>query len=90
MRFRFDTGTNREVKRKHGVGLEEAQEIFDQAHLVDRKTGDAEHFRAIGWSAGRLCSVISEIRKDGDGDYYHLIITWKTTKQEEEAYAEQI
>ena len=90
MRVRFDAAKDREVKRKHGVSLEEAQEIFDQAHLVDRKSDDPEQFRAIGWTGGRLCSVIFEIRRDRDGEYFHLITAWKATQQEEDAYAEQI
>ena len=90
MRFQFDTGKNSEVLRKHGVSLEAAQEIFDQAHLVDRKNDDPEQFRAIGWSGGRLCSVIFELRKDVDGEFYRLITAWKATQQEEEAYANQI
>ncbi len=90
MRFQYDAEKNREVKRKHGVSLKEAQEIFDQAHLIDRRSDNPEQFRAIGWSRGRLCSVIFEIRKDAGGDYYHLITAWKATRFEEEAYAEQI
>ena len=90
MRFQFDAEKNSEVLRKHGVSLEAAREIFDQAHLVDRKNDDPEQFRAIGWSGGRLCAVIFEIRKDSDGELYHLITAWKATKQEEEAYGEQI
>ena len=90
MRFQFDAEKNREVLRRHGVSLEEAQEIFDQAHLVDRKNDDPEQSRAIGWAGGRLCSVIFAIRRDSDGEFYRLITAWKATKQEEEAYAEQI
>ena len=90
MRFRFDSAKDREVKRKHGISLKEAQQIFDQAHLVDRKNDDPEQFRAIGWSGGQLCSVIFEIRRDGEGEFYHLITAWQATKQEEDAYAEQI
>ena len=90
MRFQFDAEKNREVLRKHGVSLEAALEIFDQAHLVDRKNDHPEQFRAIGWSGGRLCAVIFEIRKDSGGEFYRLITRWKATKQEEEAYAKQI
>lgn len=90
MRFEFDVEMNREVLRKHGVSLEEAQEIFDQAYLVDRKRDDPELFRAIGWAGGRLCSVIFEIRRDSAGELYRLITAWKATRQEEEAYADQI
>jgi uncharacterized DUF497 family protein len=90
MRFQFDPAKNREVHRKHGVSLEEAQEIFDQVYLVDRKNENPEQFRAIGWSRARLCSVIFEIRRDSRGEYYRLVTAWKATKQEEQAYANQI
>jgi uncharacterized DUF497 family protein len=90
MRFQFDAGKNREVKRKHGVSLVEAQEIFDQVHLVDQKSDDPEQFRAIGWCRGRLCSVIFEIRRDEEGELYRLITTWRSTPQEEQCYAGNI
>jgi len=90
MRFEFDAAKNLEVQRKHGVSLEDAQEIFDQAYLVDRKNENPEQFRAIGWSRGRLCSAIFEIRRDSQGEYYRLVTAWKSTKQEEQAYADQI
>jgi uncharacterized DUF497 family protein len=90
MRVQLDAVKNREVQRKHGVSLEEAREIFDQAYVVDAKVDDPEQFRAIGWSRGRLCSVIFEMRRDSDGEYYHLVTAWKATKQEIQAYAEQV
>lgn len=89
MRLRFDARKNRELKRKHGVSLEEAQDIFDQTYLLDKKNDEPEQFRAIGWCGGRLGSVIFEVRRDRDGQYYHLITAWKATKQEEQAYAKQ-
>jgi uncharacterized DUF497 family protein len=88
MRFEFDRAKSRNVKRKHGVSLKEAQEIFDQVYLVDRKNDGPEQFRAIGWCRGRLCSVIFEIRYGAEGEYYHLVTAWKATKEEEENYAE--
>lgn len=78
------------VKQKHGVRLNEAQEIFDQAYLVDRKNDDPEQFRAIGWCGGRLCSVISEIRHDAGGEYYHLVTAWRATQEEAQSYAENV
>ena len=88
MRLEFDKEKSREVKRKHGVSLEEVKEIFDQVYIVDQKNDDPEQFRAIGWCRGLLCSVIFEIRHDSDGEYYHLITAWKSTEQEEQSYAE--
>ena len=88
MRFEFDGSKSWAVKRKHGVSLKEAQGIFDQTYLVDRKNDDPEQFRAIGWCRGRICSVIFEVRHDEEGEYYHLVTAWKATKEEEQSYAE--
>ncbi len=90
MRFEFDRQKSREVKRKHGVSLKEARDIFDQRYLVDRKNDDPEQFRAIGWCCGRLCSVVFEMRRDAEGEYYHLVTAWKATKEEEQCYAENV
>jgi uncharacterized DUF497 family protein len=88
VRFEYDNSKSRAVKRKHGVSLREAKQIFDQTYLVDQKNDDPEQFRAIGWCAGRLCSVIFEVRHDERGEYYHLVTAWKATKEEEQSYAE--
>jgi uncharacterized DUF497 family protein len=90
MRFDFDREKSWDVKRKHGVSLREAQEIFDQVYLVDQKSDDPEQFRAIGWCRGGLCSVIFEIRHDSHGEYYHLVTAWKATTAEEQSYAENV
>jgi len=52
IRFGFDRNKSRDVKRKHGVSLKEAQDIFDQVYVVDQKNDDPEHVRAIGWCGG--------------------------------------
>lgn len=90
MRFQFDENKSRKVQEKHGISLGDAQQIFDQVHIVDRKSDNPEQFRAIGWCRDRRCSVIFEIRRDHEGDYYRLITAWKATKQEEDAYADQV
>ena len=90
MRFEFDREKSRDVKRKLGVSLKQAQDIFDQVYLVDRKNDDPEQFRAIGWCCGRLCSVIFEIRQDTGGEYYHLVTAWNATSEEEQSYAENV
>jgi uncharacterized protein len=90
VRFDFDPRKSRETKAKHGVGLKEAQEIFEQVYLVDQKRDDPEQFRAIGWCGERLCSVIFEIRSDSEREYFHLVTAWKATKEEEECYAKNV
>jgi uncharacterized DUF497 family protein len=89
-RFELDESKSRAVKRRHGVSLREAREIFDQAYLVDRKRDDREQFRAIGWCRGRLCSVIFEIKHDAEGEYCHLLTAWKATEEEQQSYAENV
>jgi uncharacterized DUF497 family protein len=90
VRFKFDRKKSREVKRKHGVSLKEAREVFDQMYLVDRKNDEPEQYRAIGWCGSRLCAVIFEVRQDAGGEYYHLVTAWKATRQEEQSYAENV
>ena len=90
MRFELDREKSRDVKRKRGVSLNEVQEVFDQAYIVDQKSDGPEQFRAIGWCRGRLCSVIFEIRHDSGGEYYLLVTAWKSTKEEEQSYAENV
>jgi uncharacterized DUF497 family protein len=90
MRFQSDGEKSREVKRKHGVSLQEAREIFDQSYLADQKSDDPEQFRAIGWCRGLLCSVIFEVRHDATGEFYHLVTAWKATNEEVQSYGENI
>jgi hypothetical protein len=37
---------------------------------------------------GRLYSVIFEIREDEEGEIYHLVTLWKSTKEEVRLYEE--
>jgi uncharacterized DUF497 family protein len=90
MRFKFDRLKSQLVKQTHGISLREAQAIFDQVYLFDRKNDDPAQYRAIGWCRGRLCSVIFEIRYDAEGEYYHLVTAWKATRREEQTYAENV
>ena len=90
MRFKFDASKSREVKRKHGLSLHEAREVFDQVYVIDQKNDSPEQYRAIGWCDGRLCSVIYEVRYDTEGEYYRLITAWKATENEEQSYARSI
>ena len=49
---------------------------------------DPDQFRAIGWVSGRLYSLIFEAREDEDGEYYHLVTLWKSTREEQKLYEE--
>ena len=88
MRFKFDNRKSQKLKSdpRRQIDLVEVQEIWSHPHYVDSRCDDPEQFRAIGWVKGRLYSVIYEIREDGEGEYYHLVTLWKSTKQEEKLY----
>ncbi len=47
-----------------------------------------EQYRAIGWVGQRLYSLIFEVREDREGEFYHLVTLWKSTREEQELYAE--
>jgi hypothetical protein len=47
-----------------------------------------EQYRAIGWVGQRLYSVIFEIREDAEGEFYHLVTLWRSTREEQQLYEE--
>ena len=90
MRFKFDSRKSRKLKAdpRRQIGFAEVQEIWEHPYYVDSRLDDPEQFRAIGWVRGKLFSVIYEVRKDEEGEYYYLVTLWKSTKQEEKLYEE--
>lgn len=53
--------------------------IYDLENLV----------KACVISSGIIVFIlVLEIREDDDGEYYHLVTLWKSTKQEEKLYEE--
>ena len=85
MRFKFDHRKSERLRAnpKRRMGFEEAKEIFTHPYYEDQRSDDPEQFRAIGWVAGQLYSLIFEVREDQDGEYYHLVTLWKSTKEEQ-------
>jgi len=92
MKFDFDAAKSELLRTnpQRSVGFEEAQELFAREHITDRRSDDPEQWRAIGWVSGNLYSVIYEVRQDSEGEFYHLVTLWKSTKEERRAYAENI
>ncbi|MBT3271570.1 MAG: BrnT family toxin [Spirochaetales bacterium] len=90
MRFKFDPNKSEILRNnpRRGIGFEEAQELFEHPFYEDCRSDDPEQFRAIGWVAGRLYSVVFEVREDDDGEYYHLVTLWKSTTEERHLYEE--
>ncbi|HEV2326016.1 MAG TPA: hypothetical protein VGS10_18910 [Terracidiphilus sp.] len=90
MRFDFDTRKSRKLRGnpQRGIGFEEAQEIFTRRYYQDRRSDLPEQYRAIGWVGDRLYSLIFEVREDDEGEHYHMVTLWKSTREEEKLYAE--
>jgi uncharacterized DUF497 family protein len=88
MRFQFDARKSRRLRAnpKRGIGFEEAQEIFSNPYYLDQRSDLPEQYRAIGWVAGHLYSLVFEVREDEEGEYYHLVTLWKATKEERRLY----
>ena len=90
MRFHFDLRKSERLRAnsKRGIGFEEAQQVFSRPYYLDQRSDLPEQYRAIGWVGERLYSVIFEIREDEDGEYYHLVTLWRSTRGEEQLYEE--
>jgi uncharacterized DUF497 family protein len=90
MRFEFDRRKSERLRKNplRGIGFEEAQEIFTRPHYQDQRSDVHEQYRAIGWVGDRLFSLIFEVREDEEGEYYHLVTLWRSTREEKKLYAE--
>ena len=47
-----------------------------------------EQVLAVGWVGDRLYSVTFEVREDQNGEILHLVMLWKSTKEEIRLYEE--
>jgi uncharacterized DUF497 family protein len=90
MRFSFDPRKSQRLKAnpQRGIGFEEAQALFARQYCLDQRSAAPEQYCATGWVGGRLYSVIFEIRKDDEGEIFHLVTLWKATAQEVRLYEE--
>jgi len=88
MRCRFDPAKSKKLRAnpKRGIGFEEVQEIFSHPYYLDQRSDVPEQYRAIGWVADRLYTVIFEVRRDEQGEYFHLVTLWKSTREETTLY----
>jgi uncharacterized DUF497 family protein len=90
MRFDYDPRKSRLLRKnpERGIGFEEAQQIFARPYYLDQRSDVPEQFRAIGWVGLTLYSLIFEVREDQEGEYYHLVTLWKSTREEKKLYEE--
>ena len=88
MRFKFDARKSAKLRAnpKRGIGFEEVREIFSHPYYLDQRSGVPEQYRAIGWVGAKLYSLIFEVRSDSEGEYFHLVTLWKSTREEQKLY----
>ncbi len=87
MRINWDDSKSDRLKRERGLSLEEAAQVFVSGpYITAQKNDDPEQYYAIGFTHGRLITLIYETREDVDGEFYWLITYWKATKAETKIY----
>jgi uncharacterized DUF497 family protein len=88
MRCQFDLRKSRKLRAnpKRGIGFEEAQEVFSRPYYLDQRSDVPEQYRAIGWVADHLYTLIFEVREDEEGEYFHFVTLWKSTREERILY----
>ena len=88
MRFKFDKAKSRRLRARRGIGFEEARELFYSPYCLGTVQGQPGQFVAIGWVNALLHTVVFEERTDDDGEYFHLVTLWKSTREERRKYEE--
>jgi uncharacterized DUF497 family protein len=90
VRFHFDQRKSRSLRRnpRRGIGFEEAQEVFFHPYYADQRSDLTVQHRAIGWVGDRLYTIIFEICEDAEGEVYHPVTLWKSTREEKMHYEE--
>lgn len=88
MRFGWDEKKRKKLADTRGIFFEKLVEIFSHPYHLSQKNDQPEQWRAIGWSEGRLVSLIFEEREDDDGICYWFITAWIATKEERRMFRE--
>ena len=90
LRLYFDARKDRKLRAdpEREIGFAEAEEIFHHRYYLSYRREIPEQFCATGWVKGRLYSLVYEVRKDVEGEYYHLVTLWRATKEEITLYEE--
>ena len=88
MRCRWDISKDRKLRAdsRRGMGFEVVAQIFAHPYFLDQKNDDPEQYRAIGFVNSQLVTLIFEHREDDEGEYYHLVTYWRSTKAERRLY----
>ena len=86
MVFEFDPNKSASNKAKHGIDFEEAQELWDDPHLleIEARSTDEPRFLLIGTISGKHWSAVVTYRED----IVRIISVRRSRKEEVELYEE--
>ncbi len=84
MEFEFDTQKSDSNKAKHGIDFKEAQELWDDADLIEIpvRTSDEPRYLVIGKISGKHWSGVITYR----GEKIRIISVRRSRKEEVEIY----
>jgi uncharacterized DUF497 family protein len=90
LRFQFDARKDRKLREDHerGIGFAAAEGIFSHRYYLSYRSENPEQFCATGWVKGRMFSLVYEVRRDKEGEFYHFVTLWKAAKEEIALYEE--
>ena len=86
MEFEFDPNKSASNKSKHGIDFEEAQELWNDPHLleIEARSTDEPRFLLIGTISGKHWSAVVTYREDK----VRIISVRRSRKEEVELYEE--
>ena len=93
MEFEFDKAKSKTNKEKHGISLEEAQAIWEEAYVqVPARSADEPRWMVVGNVGGRLYACVYTRRgeavrliscrraRDKEAQFYHGYLKEKTNE----------
>jgi uncharacterized DUF497 family protein len=90
VRFEWDENKDRANIVKHGVGFDEARQVFSDPNVIvreDRVVAGEERLHAIGY-VDRVLLVVHSVREEGLGAVIRIISARKATPAERKLYEE--
>jgi uncharacterized protein len=94
-RFEWDPNKERINRRKHGIGFEEAEAVFDDANLLledDRYVDGEFRVQAIGFSGNLILLTVSHTVRNEESTetVIRIISARKADKHEYRRYGESL
>ena len=93
IRFEWDADKNLANQRKHGVGFEVAQHVFDDPFALavqDRIEATEHRWQTIGMVGGVVVLLVAHtVKFEGDVEVVRLISARRAGKNERKRYEEQ-